>query len=461
MPGNEVLLRRGAAAVVSRDVPGLTLLDAYEAIRRTRAAERPVLFDGGAWSAIALEPRETLRLGEAWEHEDAHGTRRLSTPRALDHVRASLREWTVEDGAPFVGGWAGYFGFEFAAELERLPLRVEADVPRAELRFFTASLGPTAEGVRVSVLERESPRAAEERLDGLVRDLRGPPAEDPRPPLAKPAASSFARPAFEDAVRRVLAYIREGHAYQVNLAQRFRGPLPMDPWSAYRRARARNPSPFMGYVPGDGWAIACNSPERLVTTRGRDAFTSPIAGTRRRGASPGEDDVLEAELRRDAKENAEHVMLVDLERNDLGKACAFGSVRVAPDELMTVERYSHVMHLVSHVRGRLAPGKDALDALLALFPGGTVTGVPKVRACEILAELEPVPRGPYTGTMGYLSANGASDWNLMIRTLVTRGGEGRVSVGAGIVADSDPGREYEETLAKGRHWFEVLGWRPA
>lgn len=459
-----ILLRRGEPALVARDVTGLTLVDAYERLLASRPLDRPILFDdpGNQWGAIGLDPIARLTLRDEWRLESPDRSSTLGLGGALRQLRETLREWAVAPVGEqaFVGGWAGFFGFEFAAELERLRLRRESDLPRADLAFCTAAIVATAGGVRVTVLEREGPRAAAERLQAIVEGLRHARSRVDAAPPPSVATSSFSRDSFERAAKRTLDFIREGHTYQVNLAQRFAGLMPFDGWSAYARARARNPSPFMGYVPGDGWSIACNSPERLVTTRGRDALTSPIAGTRPRGPTAPEDDELEAELRRDPKENAEHVMLVDLERNDLGKACEFGSVRVAPHEYMGVERYSHVMHLVSHVRGRLRREADALAAMLALFPGGTITGVPKVRACEIIGELEPVPRGPYTGSLGYLSVNGASDWNLIIRTLVAVGGEGRVHVGAGIVADSEPRREYEETLAKGRHWFEVLGWRP-
>jgi para-aminobenzoate synthetase component I len=199
--------------------------------------------------------------------------------------------------------------------------------------------------------------------------------------------------------------------------------------------------------------VGC-SPERLVRLRGSDVDTRPIAGTRPRGANPEEDDRLAQDLLLNEKERAEHLMLVDLERNDLGRVCAFGSVHV--NEFMSVERYSHVSHIVSNIRGRLAPGRNAVDLIEAVFPGGTVTGVPKVRCMEILDELEPVRRGPYTGSVGYISANGDLDLSITIRTLVIKGARGYLHVGAGIVADSEPAREYQETLLKAEALLEAL-----
>ncbi|NJN35943.1 MAG: anthranilate synthase component I family protein [Nitrospiraceae bacterium] len=223
---------------------------------------------------------------------------------------------------------------------------------------------------------------------------------------------------------------------------------------AYSRLRTLNPSPFSGLLRFDHTSLISSSPERLVRLNGRRADTRPIAGTRPRGENAAADLRLEGELRANEKECAEHIMLVDLERNDLGRVCDFGSVRV--DELMTLERYSHVSHLVSHVGGTLRSNATGFDLLRALFPGGTITGVPKIRCMEIIEELEPVRRGPYTGSMGYLSWSGDLDFNILIRTLVRRNGTGYLQVGAGIVADSDPAREYEETIHKAQAFLSAF-----
>jgi anthranilate/para-aminobenzoate synthase component I len=255
------------------------------------------------------------------------------------------------------------------------------------------------------------------------------------------------RERFESMVRRCKDYIAAGDIYQANLSQRFSAPLGgHDTLRLYRILRSINPSPFASYMDFGDVTIVSSSPERLIRLRGGVADTRPIAGTRRRGKDFDEMKELSAELLTNEKERAEHIMLLDLERNDLGKVCDYGSVRV--DEMMVIEDYSHVIHIVSNVRGDLARGRDCFDLIRAVFPGGTITGVPKVRCMEIIDELEPVARGPYTGSLGYISNAGDMDLNIIIRTFVVRKGTAHVQVGAGIVADSDPGREYEETLQK-------------
>jgi len=222
----------------------------------------------------------------------------------------------------------------------------------------------------------------------------------------------------------------------------------------YRKLRAVNPSPFSGLLHFDDLSLVSSSPERLVRLHGRRADTRPIAGTRPRGRDPVDDHRLVDDLLGNAKERAEHLMLVDLERNDLGRVCEFGSVRV--DEFMAVEQYSHVSHIVSNITGRLRDDATLFDLISATFPGGTITGVPKIRCMEIIDELEPVRRGPYTGSFGYIGWNGNLDLNIIIRTLVLAGGKGYLQVGAGIVADSDPVKEYQETLHKAQAFFSSL-----
>jgi anthranilate/para-aminobenzoate synthase component I len=247
-------------------------------------------------------------------------------------------------------------------------------------------------------------------------------------------------------VRRAKEYILDGDIFQSNLSQRLELDYDGDSLDLYDALRAVNPSPFAGYLEFDGYQIISSSPERLVQLQGRKAQTRPIAGTRRRGTDFGEDDSLTEELNLDPKERAEHIMLVDLERNDMGRVCDYGSVKV--NELMVNEAYSHVIHIVSNVQGELHERKDAYDLLRAMFPGGTITGCPKVRCMEIIDELEPVRRGPYTGSFGYIGYNGDMDMNIIIRTLVRRGDRVYMQAGAGIVADSDPEREYHESLRK-------------
>ncbi len=275
------------------------------------------------------------------------------------------------------------------------------------------------------------------------------------------------RRSYTDRVRRCLEYIAAGDIYQANISHRFTfetklraSSLLRDslPFVQYGRLRRVNPSPFSACLCFDDLALVCSSPERLIRLGGRRAETRPIAGTRPRGKTAREDRRLIAELLANSKERAEHLMLVDLERNDLGRVCEYGSVQV--DDFMTVEQYSHVNHIVSNVAGTLRNGFTGLDLLKAVFPGGTITGVPKIHCMEIIEGLEPTRRGPYTGALGYFGWSGDLDLNILIRTLVLTKTHGYVQVGAGIVADSDPDSEYDETLHKAGAFFNALG-RPA
>jgi anthranilate synthase component 1 len=259
---------------------------------------------------------------------------------------------------------------------------------------------------------------------------------------------------FEDIVSRAKEYIEQGEAIQVVLSQRFHADLHVEPFEIYRALRRVNPSPYMYYLQINDEIIIGASPEVLVRLEDGRVALRPIAGTRPRGKDVEEDQRLEEELRADTKELAEHVMLVDLGRNDVGRVAAVGTVEVK--DLMVVERYSHVMHLVSHVEGDLAPGLDMFDVLRASFPAGTVSGAPKVRAMEIIEELEPTRRGLYAGAVGYFGFSGNMDFCIAIRTLFVRDGRVYLQVGAGIVADSDPANEYEETVNKGKALVKAL-----
>jgi anthranilate/para-aminobenzoate synthase component I len=304
-----------------------------------------------------------------------------------------------------------------------------------------------------------------DRLAEWEARLMGPPPEKEssiREPLA--FAPQQTREAYLECVRRAQAYIAAGDIYQANLSHRFAVDLPARYSSGlerlryehglYRQLRTVNPSPFSGLLRFEDLSLISCSPERLVRLSGRRAETRPIAGTRPRGSGTDDDQRLVGELLASPKERAEHVMLVDLERNDLGRVCEFGSVHV--DEFMVIEQYSHVSHIVSNVRGILRADASPFDLIRATFPGGTITGVPKIRCMEIIEELEPVRRGPYTGSFGYIGWNGDLDLNIVIRTLVLAGAKGYLQVGAGIVADSDPAKEYEETLHKAEAFFSSL-----
>jgi anthranilate synthase component 1 len=306
-----------------------------------------------------------------------------------------------------------------------------------------------------------SQREAEATLDEMEARLRRPlPASagsgmPERPQQDVSFESAFSRESFQEAVRTAKGYIKAGDIFQVVLARRKHRRTHAQPFEIYRVLRRINPSPYMVYLElPDGLRLICSSPEVLVRLDGGVVESRPLAGTRRRGVTPEEDEALAEELLADAKERAEHVMLVDLARNDLGRVCRYGSVKT--ERMMEIEHYSHVMHIVSDVRGELRPSLDAFDVLRACFPAGTVSGAPKVRAMEIIEELEPERRGPYAGAAGYFDYSGNMDTCIAIRTIVMQGDRVYLQAGAGIVADSDPEREFEETEAKLRALSQAL-----
>jgi anthranilate synthase component 1 len=290
----------------------------------------------------------------------------------------------------------------------------------------------------------------------LERGLSQPAREAHEPPVVR---SNMEQETFENGVRTIKERIAAGDIYQAVLSQRFEADVTADPFTVYRALRHVNPSPYMYFMRMGGLSIVGSSPEMLVRVEGGRVETHPIAGTRPRGANDEEDLRLGEELKRNEKERAEHVMLVDLGRNDLGRVCEFGSVRVP--QYMSIERYSHVMHLVSTVDGRLADDRDHLDALVACFPAGTVSGAPKIRAMQILTELEPTRRGIYAGAVGYIDFAGNLDFCIAIRTITIRNGRAQVQAGAGIVADSNPAAEYEETRDKARALLTALAMAEA
>ena len=380
----------------------------------------------------------------------------------------------------FFGGAIGYFSYDLVRDFETLPVMAKDDLPIPHLQFGLYDLIAAVDHrqdllqlIFCPPMERfsEEPREAlyREGLDRLAEweaKLSGQPA-----PLAElPSLDQMAfhpdqtREAYLDRVRRCQDYIAAGDIYQANLSHRFT-LQPPDAYhdsrdrqayeqELYRRLQAVNPSPFSGLLHFDDVTLISSSPERLVRLHNRQADTRPIAGTRPRGRDDRDDQRLINELLANEKERAEHLMLVDLERNDLGRVCQFGSVQV--DEFMTIEQYSHVSHIVSNVSGTLRQEATPFDLIRALFPGGTITGVPKIRCMEIIEELEPVRRGPYTGSFGYIGWNGDLDLNIIIRTLVWCEGKGYLQVGAGIVADSDPAKEYEETIQKAQAFVSAL-----
>jgi anthranilate synthase component 1 len=302
-------------------------------------------------------------------------------------------------------------------------------------------------------------RDACRRIDDLVQRLQQPPTSklgeiDPRAPLSLKFESNFSRDAFEAAVRMGQEYIRAGDIFQFVPSQRLRVPSAADPFDVYRALRIVNPSPFMFFLKSPMCTLIGSSPEILCRVVGNKVTTRPLAGTRRRGVTDAEDKALEKELLADPKERAEHIMLVDLHRNDIGRVSKIGSVKV--DDVMSVERYSHVMHITSNVTGELAEGMTSLDALRVSLPVGTVSGAPKIRAMQIIDEVEPTRRGPYGGAVGYLDFAGNMDTCIALRTIVWRNGTFDVQAGAGVVADSIPSAEYEETMSKAKAMLKAV-----
>lgn len=405
-----------------------------------------------------------------WSPEDGWSEVETDDPLADLNRRLQERQPADVEGLPrFWGGAVGFFGYDVVRLVERLPdappgdldlpdgLFVFTDVVLAidnlKGRAMAIAAVPVDAGAGEAEL-RAAYDAAAEKTDEVVRKLGAPVAVEPlallpEPDRDPPFRSSFDRADFEAAVERVREYIRAGDAFQVVLSQRLTVDLEAEPFALYRALRSLNPSPYLYFLELDGFSIIGSSPEVLVRVEDGTVTVRPIAGTRPRGATPEEERALAADLLSDEKELAEHRMLVDLGRNDVGRVAEFGSVTV-PD-LMVVERYSHVMHIVSQVEGRLPPETSAIDVFRACVPAGTVSGAPKVRAMEIIDELEPLRRGPYAGAVGHFNYGGRSmDTAITIRTVVAKDGAAHVQAGAGIVLDSDPAAEYEETLNKAR-----------
>jgi anthranilate synthase component I len=383
----------------------------------------------------------------------------------LDALAAVAGERTAPvKGIPrFHGGAVGYLGYETARHFERLPVAKGAPPPMPESAFLSAEDLAVFDHVtrRLQLLtihrpEREDYDDAVARLDEMERRLAGDPP--PAPAHATDGVSwepNVTRGQFCSMVDAAREYIMGGDAFQVVPSQRFSKPLAASPFDVYRCLRAINPSPYMYFLAlGGDRHVVGTSPEKLIQVEGRRVETRPLAGTRRRGSDPADDKRLEKELLSDLKERAEHVMLVDLGRNDVGRVARPGTVNV--DRLMEVERYSHVMHISSTVSGELREGRSSLDALRAAFPAGTVSGAPKIRAMEIIAELEPDQRGVYAGALGYVSFGGNLDMAITLRTVVAVDGMAHVQAGCGVVADSTPEREYEETLEKAGAMFKAI-----
>jgi anthranilate synthase component 1 len=421
----------------------------------------------GRYSFLGFRPRAVLRF-EAGRLEVTEGDERRELDpadpfRAVAEYLSSYRVAPLEGLPPFAGGAVGLFGYDLVRTVERLPEPNPDDVGTPDMALMVSDALVVFDHlshevtilVNAFVEDAADTDEAYARAVSLIERARELLAEPvPRPPggearPADPAAafeSNMTQAQYEAAVEKAKEYIFAGDAFQVVPSHRWSGPSPVEAFSIYRGLRVVNPSPYMYFLEFDDFAIAGASPEPMLKVNGGHAEVRPIAGTRPRAASPEEDLRVAGELLADEKERAEHVMLVDLGRNDLGRVCEFGTVEV--ESLMTIETYSHVMHIVSSVSGTLRPGCGAMDALRACLPAGTLSGAPKIRAMEIIDELEPVKRGFYGGAIGYLSYSGDLDTCIHIRTVVVKDGTAYVQAGAGVVADSDPAYEYRETLAK-------------
>jgi anthranilate synthase component 1 len=472
-------LARGANLVpVMREVLADhdTPVSAFAKLNRGDAAFLLESLEGGEtwgrYSILGFRPSMEFRAkGRVVEVRRGERTERSEHDDPLDALRdllAEVRPASVPGLPPFSGGAVGFVGYDYARFLERLPATLPDDLGHPDLHFVFPDVVLVFDNFRhrlrlvVNTRPEHDPdrayRDAVAVMDELLARL-GQPA--PASPAAAGGAkadvtftSNMGADAYRTAVERAKEHIRAGDVVQVVLAHRLAATAAVSPFDVYRALRILNPSPYMFYLRFPDRAIAGSSPEILVRSSGGRVALRPIAGTRHRGATRAEDDALARELEESEKDRAEHVMLVDLGRNDLGRIAAVGSVAVT--ELMRVERYSHVMHLVSHVEASLRDGLGPLDVLRACFPAGTVSGAPKKRAMEIIESLEPARRGAYAGAMGYVDFHGNADFCITIRTATLEGGRVHLGVGAGIVADSNPEAEWQETRNKGRAVEEAV-----
>ena len=418
----------------------------------------------GRYSFIGLAARERIEVRghTCLEYRDGQVIAREEADDPLDYVDRLLKRFNVakDPRLPrFCGGLVGYFGYDTVRYIEkrlaRTSKRDELGTPDILLLVSEEiAIVDNLSGKLSLVVYAEPGKAgayavARKRLAALLQKLRAPVALPASAPTASErAVSGFGEAAYDRAVERAKKYIFDGDIMQVVPSQRMSKPFRATPLSLYRSLRALNPSPYMFFFNLDDFHVVGASPEILARLEGELVTVRPIAGTRRRGATPEEDEALARELLADAKERAEHIMLVDLGRNDAGRVAQIGSVKVT--EQMVIERYSHVMHIVSNVEARLRPGLTAIDVLRATFPAGTVSGAPKVRAMEIIDELEPVKRSIYAGAVGYLGFHGNMDVAIALRTAVIKDGRLHVQAGGGIVADSQPAAEWQETQSKAR-----------
>ena len=479
------LARSHTVVPVYRRLTGDTLTP-VSAFKKIETGEWSFLFESvvggeriGRYSFLGAEPfRKFEARGNRTRLQEGNGPwmegEAADPLKVLEGMIAEFRAPHLPGLPRFCGGAVGYAGYDTVRYVERLPNAPPDDrkIPDLSFGFFdrmvifdhvAKTVAVVANAMNASDVDaREAYREACRRVDELVGRLQKPGSELPltdidpsgsQPPSAR-LTSNFTQPQFESAVAKVREYINAGDAFQIVLSQRFQTETTAHPFDIYRALRVVNPSPFMFYVRAGDVTLVGASPEIMCRVENGEITNRPLAGTRPRGATPEEDKRLAEELLADPKERAEHIMLVDLARNDVGRVAKLGSIKIG--DLLTVERYSHVMHLSSTVTGTLMPGKTAFDALRASLPAGTLSGAPKVRAMEIIDELEPHRRGPYGGAVGYVDFSGNMDTCIALRTMVILGKTAYVQAGAGIVADSVPASEYQETVNKAMSLLRAL-----
>lgn len=412
---------------------------------------------GGRYSIAAFDPKVIFsgKDNKLTVTCDAVTTTLEGNP--LELMKLQMEEYQVAEveGLPdFQGGAIGYLSYDYARYIEKLPAFAKDDsgIPEVYFQLFLEWFVLDHQTDTLWLMALAEPGQEKQVKDRLSQwkerwENNAPaPSETAFKPAADHLEVSMDETEFINAVKKVQRYISQGDVFQVNLSVRQSKPIETDAIEIYRQLRKLNPSPYMGYLHTEDFQLVSGSPELLAKIKGLEVSTRPIAGTRSRGKTDEEDLELANELIVNEKERAEHVMLVDLERNDLGRVCKYGTVEV--NEFMAIEKYSHVMHIVSNVRGELAEGHDWFNVVNAVFPGGTITGAPKVRTMEIIEELEPVRRGPYTGSLGWVGFNGNMELNIIIRTMLVKDGMAHVQAGAGVVIDSVPANEYKESLKK-------------
>jgi anthranilate synthase component I len=478
MPTNQLSASLAYPQPIIKELPinNLNPLQVYANLRRYEGDS--ILLESvkgkdniGRYSFLAARPFLTFKSKGEWIEIVQDGKRKSFSGNPMEYLRNlmdSLYQPPLPGYPPFLGGAIGYLSYDLCHFFEELPCTTVDDLELPDCYFLVVDsvivfdhlenkVFLASRGLPETDLTKASAQA-EENIERLEEALRPKPHKPEvvrlYPKTGGEIQSNFTQRQFEEMVLRAKEYIRAGDIFQANLSQRLAAPLEGDYLELYKKLRKINPSPFACYLELEGLTVASCSPERLVRLNQGMVETRPIAGTRPRGKNHQEDEALWAELIINEKERAEHIMLVDLERNDLGRICEYGSVRV--DELMVIEDYSHVFHIVSNIQGDLRPGLDFADVIRACFPGGTITGTPKIRSMEIIDELEPTRRGLYTGSIGYISFSGEMDLNIVIRTFIIKDGMAYIQVGSGIVADSVPEREYHETLYKAQALVNAL-----